>query len=348
MTQAITSLEFSSTFFDGKTSKAHNVNVRFDGQNLWIKSDEHSFSVPITQCQIEPPLAKSKRVVRLPDGAKLETNALEEVALLEQHIGRNKGLTLVNKLEGNWRLVLISFAGMLVFLVVFLKFGLPVVADQIALATPSAVLAPITDQTMNLLDGQVLQPTRLSLARQQELTTIFQKLVNDIGGTGYNYKLEFRSSPEVGANAFALPSGTVVMTDELVQLSDNDLEIRGVLTHEVGHVIKRHALRSLYQNTGVFLMISILAGDVSGLGSLATALPTVLLNSGYSRDFERESDEIAGRYLRNDPGKTKPLRDMLEKLTSSHSGSSGTPGFLSTHPGTDERIKNLKAIENTP
>jgi predicted Zn-dependent protease len=57
---------------------------------------------------------------------------------------------------------------------------------------------------------------------------------------------------------------------------------------------------------------------------------------------------VAGRYLRNDPEKTKPLRDMLQKLTGSHSGSSGTPGFLATHPGTDERIKNLQAIETQP
>jgi Zn-dependent protease with chaperone function len=348
MTQAFMPLEFKSTFFDGKTSKAHTVIVNFDGRFLQIKNELIETSARIEDCQIEPPLGSSLRVIRLPNGAKLETDALETVALLEQQIGRNKGLTFVNKLEKSWRLVLGSFVGMVVFLALFLRFGLPIIADQVAFVTPTAVLSPITDQTMNLLDGQVLKPTTLSLKRQQELERVFQKIVNDIGGTDYSYQLEFRSSPEIGANAFALPSGKVVMTDELVQLSDNDLEIRGVLAHEIGHVIKRHALRSLYQGTGVFLMISILAGDVSGLASLATALPAVLINSGYSRTFEREADEVAGKYLRNDPEKTKPLRDILEKLTSSHSGSSGTPGFLSTHPGTDERIKNLKAIENAP
>jgi Zn-dependent protease with chaperone function len=347
MNQALP-LEFTSTFFDGKTSKAHTVSVHFDGQQFVIRNDAISLLVLVAQCKIEPPLAQSKRVIRLPNGAKLETNALETIAFLEQQLGRNKGLTFVNKLEGNWRLVLLSFVGLLVFLGLFLKFGLPVVADYAAIVTPSAVLAPITAQTMNLLDGQVLQPSRLSAARQQELSTLFQKIVTDIGGTGYQYQLEFRRSADIGANAFALPSGKVIMTDELVDLSDNDLEIRGVLSHEIGHVTKRHALRSLYQGAGVFLMISILAGDVSGLASIATTLPTVLLNSGYSRTFEREADQVAGRYLRNDPEKTKPLRDILQKLTSSHSGSSGTPGFLATHPGTDERIKNLQAIETQP
>jgi Zn-dependent protease with chaperone function len=235
-----------------------------------------------------------------------------------------------------------------VFLGLFLQFGLPVVADGVAYLTPSPVLAPLTDETMKLLDGQFLQPSKLSVKRKLELKNIFQKVVNDLGGTGYSYSLELRSSPQIGANAFALPSGKVVMTDELVALSKNDFELRGVLAHEVGHVIKRHALRSLYQASGVVLMISILAGDVSGLASMATALPAVLINSGYSRNFERESDEVAGKYLRNDPQKTKPLRDILERLTQSHSGSSGTPGFMSTHPGTDERIKNLKAIEAKP
>lgn len=341
-------LEFPSTFFDGKTSRAYDVLVRFDGKHLLVANESISTSAPILKCQIEPPLGRSTRIIRLPNGGKLETDALETIATLEQQLGLNKGLTFVNKLESNWRLVLVSFVGMLVFLGLFLKFGLPVVADQVAFITPSAVLAPITDETMKLLDGQFLQPTRLSVKRQQELKTVFQNVVNDIGGTGYTYQLEFRRSPEMGANAFALPSGKVVMTDELVALSGNDLEIRGVLAHEVGHVIRRHALRSLYQGAGVFLMISILAGDVSGLASLATSLPAILINSGYSRSFERESDEIAGKYLRNDPTKTKPLRDILEKLTKSHGGSAGTPGFLSTHPGTDERIQNLKKFETTP
>lgn len=343
-----TPLEFESTYFDGKTSRAHVVKVQFDGQNFDIKNDEMNNLVLVADCKIEPPLARSRRVIRLPDGAKLETDALTTIASLERQLGLNKGLSFVNKLEGNWRLVLLSFVGLLAFLALFLKFGLPVVADYAAIITPSAVLAPITDQTMNLLDTQVLQPTRLSAARQAELSAVFQKIVTDIGGTGYQYQLAFRRSTEIGANAFALPSGKVIMTDELVDLADNDLEIRGVLVHEIAHVTKRHSLRSLYQGAGVFLMISILAGDVSGLASLATAFPTVILNSGYSRNFEREADEVAGKYLRNDPEKTKPLRDILEKLTNSKSGSSGTPGFLATHPGTDERIKNLQAIETQP
>ncbi len=344
----ITPLEFTSTFFDGKTSKAHSVTVKFDGQKFRITNDEINLLVLVSQCKIEPPLAQSRRVIRLPSGAKLETDALAVIASLEQQLGLNKGLTFVNKLEGNWRLVLISFVGMLAFLGLFLKFGLPIVADYAAIITPTAVLSPITEQTMNLLDGQVLQPSWLSAARKQELSSLFQKIVHDIGGTGYQYQLEFRRSAEIGANAFALPSGKVIVTDEFLNLSDNDLEIRGVLAHEIAHVTKRHALRSLYQGAGVFLMISILAGDVSGLASIATAFPTVILNSGYSRNFEREADQVAGRYLRNDPEKTKPLRDILQKLTSSHSGSSGTPGFLATHPGTDERIKNLIAIETQP
>lgn len=343
-----TNLEFASTYFDGKTSKAHEVKVVFDGRFLQVLNHEISTTAEISKCDIEPPLGRTTRVIRLPNGAKLESNALETIATLEQRIGRNKGLTFVNKLEGNWRLVLGSFIGLLVFLGLFLQFGLPVIADQVAYLTPTAVLAPLTDETIKLLDGQFLQPSKLSAKRQTELKIIFQKVVNDIGGRGYSYQLELRSSPQIGANAFALPSGKVVMTDELVDLSKNDTELRGVLAHEVGHVIKRHALRSLYQGSGVVLMISILAGDVSGLASMATALPAVLINSGYSRNFERESDEVAGKYLRNDPEKTKPLRDILERLTKSHGGSAGTPGFLSTHPGTDERIINLKKIETNP
>ena len=53
---------------------------------------------------------------------------------------------------------------------------------------------------------------------------------------GHVYQLEFRHGGYIDANAFALPSGIIVMTDELVELAKSDDELISVLAHEIGHV----------------------------------------------------------------------------------------------------------------
>ncbi len=61
--------------------------------------------------------------------------------------------------------------------------------------------------------------------------------------------VEFRASPIIGANAFALPGGIVIVTDQLMQLAEHDDEILAVLAHEIGHVKHRHVLRGLPQDS---------------------------------------------------------------------------------------------------
>ena len=64
-----------------------------------------------------------------------------------------------------------------------------------------------------------------------------------------DYVLEFRKSPAVGPNAFALPGGTVVLLDELVAAAAHDDEIAAVLAHEIGHLHGRHTMRHVLQTS---------------------------------------------------------------------------------------------------
>jgi Zn-dependent protease with chaperone function len=136
------------------------------------------------------------------------------------------------------------------------------------------------------------------------------------------------------------------MTDELVELAENDRELEGVLLHEMGHVEERHGLRSIIQNAGVFLLISALVGDVASISSTAASLPTLLAQTGYSRQFEREADEFAvGHFVRRG-WSAAPLRDILLRM------SEGAPSFpgesiLSTHPVMSERIRHIEEMEGS-
>jgi Zn-dependent protease with chaperone function len=155
--------------------------------------------------------------------------------------------------------------------------------------------------------------------------------------------LEFRKSEMLGANALALPGGTVVVTDELVRMMDNDDQVMAVLAHEVGHVAHRHLTRQLLQSSIVAVAASMLLGDVSGISGLAATVPTYLLTASYSRDFEREADAFAVRLLQRTGRSPALYADALERMqkhAEAHEGREpAIAKYLSTHPDTDERIR---------
>ena len=336
-------ISFDATYFDGRSSKAHAVRVTFDGGQLRLEGDVN-LSVNLRACVIDPVLGKAKRVLHLPGDARLETDDHDAIADIEDRLGLNKGMTLVNRLEGRWPFVLMSFGGLAVFIWAFLTYGVPWAARQAAFATPPGVLNPLSEKTLEVLDQQYLKPSTLSKTRQAELLEVFLRITAKIGGS-YRYKLEFREGDELGANAFALPNGTVVMTDELVALAKSDLEIEGVLAHEVGHVIHRHSLRQLYQGIGVIAVGSVLLGDFTNVLNVASSLPAIFVQNGYSREAERESDRTAGMYLLGIGKSPKALGDMLKRLEADRGGGGSLPSILSTHPGTDERVKNLENMK---
>ncbi len=160
-------------------------------------------------------------------------------------------------------------------------------------------------------------------------------------------RLEFRKGKGVGANAFALPSGIVVMTDEMVALARNDDELAAVLAHEAEHVRGRHGMRHILQNSMTVLIVSAVTGDIASISSLASTVPTVLIDAKYSRDFEREADAAVAVYLRSRKIPLKRYADILARLQAEldkkvPGESMPARNYLSTHPPTEDRIKGFK------
>ncbi|MCP2013020.1 Zn-dependent protease with chaperone function [Deinococcus sp. HSC-46F16] len=346
--------------FDGRRSRPHPATLEVRGGDVTLRL-EGAPELPWApaQVQIEPPVPGLPRVLKFPDGSRFETRDDASVTALEIRLGRNRGLGGVRRLESRWGTALGALAVTLALVAAFVVFGIPALARAAAAATPRPVLATFDRETIEFLDGDYLGPTRLSRARQAELQAAFRRVTRAAGG-GYGYRLLLRDglpgdSPlALGANAFALPNGTVVMTDQLVALSKSDRELVGVLAHEAGHVTGRHGLAAVYQGLGLTLLTVAVTGDVVSAGTFAAAVPAALLRGGYSRAAETEADRVAGAYLMETYGTTKPLRDLLARLETGRrsadesdveAGEGGLGDLLETHPGTAGRIEHLREIE---
>ncbi len=229
--------------------------------------------------------------------------------------------------------------GLVGILVLGYLYAIPLIASIGAARMPVAIADRLGAEVLSALDRQVFRPSEMPPARQQALEASFKKLAFP-EATRHPYTLVFRKSDAIGANAMALPSGTIVVTDELVKLAQDDREILGVLAHEAGHVDHRHGLRSVLQNSFVGLVLAWLFGDIS---SLAAAAPAALLEASYSRELEREADAYAIAVLRTSGIPLQHLANMLRRLEATSGGAGAlTLRYLSTHPATSERLARLE------
>jgi len=226
--------------------------------------------------------------------------------------------------------------------------ALPVAADEIARRIPREAEKVLGEGTLQGMDGFLLHPSKLPAARQEALRTKFAAAAQR-AGDGTPYRVEFRESPALGANAFALPSGIIVMLDDLVKLARRDDEILGVLAHELGHVHHRHTMRRLLESSGTALVIAGLTGDIASTTSLAAAAPTLLIQTKYSRDDEREADAYAVELMQKAQLNPRYLATMLGRLESGpRHHRPGLPDFLSTHPAPEERKALAMAASRLP
>ncbi|NJD55987.1 MAG: M48 family metallopeptidase [Nitrospirae bacterium] len=340
-------IEFTGDYFDGRTSRPVPAVFACDGPWLMIRDRNNSLllRVGLKDCSIDPPLGRTARTIRLPGNAVCETFDHDAVAALEKTAKQNPVLRLVHAIEASRRAVLLSLVGIILSVWLFHTFVIPSLAGRIAFSLPAGIADTVSSQTLKVLDSRLLQPSGLDADRTAALRTAFDRIVAETGSDASRCRLEFRKSPVVGPNAFALPSGLVVMTDELVALAETDEELEAILYHELAHVRNRHALRMVVQDAGIFLVVSALAGDLSGISSAAASLPTVLAQSGYSREFEREADRFAVQYLIRRKSGVIPFQDILRRISKTGTALPGEAVF-STHPVMEDRLQDIEKMKN--
>lgn len=161
-----------------------------------------------------------------------------------------------------------------------------------------------------------------------------------------NYYFSVLDTPVI--NAFAVPGGYIYLTRGILAMMNSEAALAAVLSHELGHVNARHSVRRMSKlllvklGLGVGGALSETFAKISGVASVGIQL----LFLKYSRDDEREADALGVKYSRKggfNPGEMVGFFDSLQRL-GDLSEDASLPGFLSTHPLTSERIRNVKGM----
>ena len=153
-------------------------------------------------------------------------------------------------------------------------------------------------------------------------------------------------------NAFAAPAGYVFVFTGLILNFDNEAEMAGVIAHELAHVSQRHIARRIesMQTLSLLNIAGMLAGVFLGgehagdiiIGTMAASQAAQLK---YSRDNEREADQVGMNFLVSAGYPPRGLSDAFNQILRNQwlTGTGGSlPTYLSSHPGLKERVGYLE------
>lgn len=153
------------------------------------------------------------------------------------------------------------------------------------------------------------------------------------------------------ANAFALPGGKMAVYTGIFPVAKNEAGLAAVMGHEVVHALARHGAERMSQGqlTNAAIQVAGAAAGASSGGGLLSQATMAALGVGaqvgvllpFSRKHESEADYI-GILLAADAGYDPRESVHLWERMAQKSGDSGPAEFLSTHPGHDTRIEQLK------
>lgn len=144
-------------------------------------------------------------------------------------------------------------------------------------------------------------------------------------------------------NAFAIAGGSMYVTTGMLDFVKTDLELAGVIAHEMVHADRKHVIIQMARNERMTLLaiIAAIASRGKGAALIATSALQVAVMGAYSIDIEKEADALGIDALLSagyNPVGMLTLQERLleENLKRPHIDL----GIYQTHPDTEERISS--------
>ncbi len=199
-----------------------------------------------------------------------------------------------------------------------------------------------------MLSGEIIK--QIGLVNDPTIASIIQEIADRLYDhlTNKNRKFVYYilKSPEI--NAFALPGGFIFLTSSLLNLlKDKKDELAFVLGHEMGHVIKGHALDRMVANTAIGIISKIGPGR-GVVGGFTRKTLAKLLYSAYSQDQESEADDFGVSIMRAagfDPHAAQSFLLQLNELKPPKVETT-INRYLASHPPLKVRVRNIQKTIN--
>ncbi len=295
-------LTIDGVISDGNSSKLSPAELQVGVDNtLLLRTQNSTFNLPIDSIEPSSRIGNSARYISIEGHGRFETRDNEGVDSLLGMLGKNTEQGFPHKLESNLWLIVMASIVTIAFIWAFSVYGVPKAADTIVDALPKKTSDFIERKLLEHLESEMFQPSELPEQRQQEILSIYNGVLKKLELDDVQTQLKIRKgNDDIGANALAFPSGTIVITDQLTKVVTSDKQLSGIIAHEIGHIAEQHSLRQMVRGSIFSLAIAFILGDVSGASTAILSAPALLMELQYSREFESDADGYALRYFECD------------------------------------------------
>ncbi|MCL2261343.1 MAG: M48 family metallopeptidase [Fibromonadales bacterium] len=315
-------------YFDGQTSTPHHGKLTLDSaiKELRFAENEHC-----SLYDVEYEVLNNRMEIKFKNR--------ETSIIVEDKNFINETKNLFNVKASLYQKVVSLGLGthlLLAVVVVFLIAGVYVSVTPF-IAKKAVALLPVE---IDVKLGEVfMEKFATSFGKTDSLKT---ELLNEFASKiswDSRVKLRFHVINSSTINAFALPSGDVVVFTGLLEEIDDYEALAALLSHEVTHVNKRHSMHIICKSLVGYAFISVLTTDVSGLMAIVLENANTLNNLSYSRDMELEADEGGMALLEKNGINQNGMLKLMKILQSVGPNIE----VLSTHPIMEKRIKNIES-----
>jgi beta-barrel assembly-enhancing protease len=169
---------------------------------------------------------------------------------------------------------------------------------------------------------------------------------SDAHNSPWQFQFHLLADPKV-VNAFALPGGQIFITWGLLSKLDTEAELAGVLGHEMGHVIERHAAQQMAKGQlGQWMIVAFVTGASDQTSNASTpmmiaSLVNNVIQMRFSRHDESQADTWGLKIMEETGYNPLAMIQVMEVLKAA--GGKGAPlAIFQTHPDPDLRIQQIQ------
>lgn len=332
-----------AVYFDGKIAADRTVRVIMDGEGLSFSGDGVSLTRwPFAAIETVDPYVAG-RPLRLSctqaPGARLVIADDAFNSLLITQARHLRGGVNVSRLAR----LMAKIAGGLAVVALAAYFTVQYAPKPIAFMLPDSWRNRAGEQ----IEGSLTEGAKVctNAAGQKALSALMARIIE---GNPDLPPVQVKVYDMPIMNAFAMPGERVVVTAELIRRADRPEEVAGVVAHELGHVMHRHAEAQLVRMAGLQLLFAVVTGGGGGDTLSQFAGVATILN--YSRAAEEEADQFAVETMTASAIDPQGLKTFFEKIMAEEKATAGNPvtgtigQIFATHPGTEERISKIGAL----
>jgi hypothetical protein len=206
------------------------------------------------------------------------------------------------------------------------------------------------------------EPIEKKSEKQTHLSSVGNKVIENwpFQLLGYNYAFYLSESSEI--NAYATPTGKIIVTTALYDSLDKENELEALLVYAIAHIEQRHSLKNYYdcledqEYSDVMKKLATVAGALGGLagggisGALNLALPGESCSPqsliGYQHDHVLQADSIVALYFDIHKKGRQEAVSLIKKLQFSELTVKLHPDVRMHQPQTFSDFTRIRRMQN--